>query len=216
LKQLAPWRYFVPAFLIIAGTATLLHARNSIETVPPHLNLSSFPGAIGDWRGSDIPIASDQLAVLGPGDYLMREYQQGKGLPLNLFLAYYPSQRSGDTIHSPQNCLPGSGWTPLKSRRIQIQQLARTPATVNRYIVANGSGQMLVLYWYQAHGRVTASEYWAKIFLVGDAIKLNRTDGALVRVAIPFDTPDDEKIAGDQALAFAAQISPLLDSFIPR
>ena len=216
MKQLAQWRHFVPAFLILAATAVLLQARNAIETIPPHTNLSSFPVIIAGWTSTDVPISSDQLAVLGPGDYLMRDYRQGRGLPVNLFVAYYPSQRSGDTIHSPQNCLPGSGWTPLKSRRIQIQQFGRTPATVNRYIVANRTEQMLVLYWYQAHGRITPSEYWAKVFLVQGAIKLNRTDGALVRIVIPFDSANGEAIAEERGLEFARQILPLLDSYIPR
>jgi len=216
LNRLVPWRHFVPAFLIVAATAVLLHARNLIETIPPHRTLSSFPTAIAHWTGEDIPISSEQLAVLGPGDYLMRNYHQGSGFPLNLFLAYYPSQRSGDTIHSPQNCLPGSGWTPLRSERIQIPRLARTSATVNRYIVTNRSEQMLVLYWYQAHGRIVSSEYWTKIFLVKDAIQLNRTDGALVRIAIPFESPSGDKYAEEQALAFAEQILPLLDSYIPH
>jgi EpsI family protein len=211
-----PWRHFLPAFFLIAAAAAFLHARNSIETLPLHRNLRLFPTEIADWAGEDIAIPSDQLAVLGHGDYLMRDYHQGSGLPLNLFLAYYPSQRSGDAIHSPQNCLPGSGWTPLKSGRIQIQQISGTPATVNRYVVGKGSERMLVLYWYQAHGRIIPSEYWAKIFLVKDAVQLNRTDGALVRIMVPLDSPNGETQGEAEALAFAQRILPFLDSYIPR
>ena len=31
---------------------------------------------------------------------------------INLYIAYFPTQKAGDTIHSPNHCLPGAGWVP--------------------------------------------------------------------------------------------------------
>jgi EpsI family protein len=135
--------------------------------------------------------------------------------PVNLFIAFFPSQRSGDTLHSPRNCLPGSGWTPVESARLAVQLHNDSAILINRYVVAKGTDRVLVLYWYQAHGRVTASEYWAKVFLVADSLRLNRTDGALIRVVTSITQEGNVEIAQARALEFIQQILPL-DSYIPR
>jgi EpsI family protein len=210
------WRRFVPVVLLLAATAALLHARGAIETVPPHVELASFPAEIDRWRGTDVPMSSDTLAVLGPGQFLVRDYRRSAGEPyVNLYVAYFPSQKTGDTIHSPQNCLPGAGWTPLQAGHISLQRSDGTTITVNRFIISKGVVRQLVLYWYQAHDRVTPSEYWAKIYLVTDAIRMNRTDGALVRVVTPIANGDVDS-AQARALDFTHRVLPLLDSYIPR
>src|ERR1700723_2384768 len=170
MKQLGVLRFVVAAGLI-ALTAILLEARGRTELVPSRLPLSSFPAQLGDWRGQDIPLDKETLDVLGAGDFLVRNYRaQDPRLPeVDLFLAYFPSQRTGDTIHSPKNCLPGAGWTPLESGRLQIQNVDGSSMSVNRYVVGKGPSRALVLYWYQAHGRITASEDWAKIRRARDA-----------------------------------------------
>jgi EpsI family protein len=217
MRAFTPWRRFVPVALLLAAAAALLEARNMQEAVPSSLNLAAFPAAIGGWQGRDLPITPGEFAVLGPGQFLVRDYRRSAvEPPVNLYVAYFPSQRSGDTIHSPQNCLPGAGWAPVESGHFSLQRPDGPAISVNRYIIAKGLDRDLVLYWYQAHGRVTPSEYWAKIYLVADAIRMNRTDGALVRIVTPIAGGTDESVAQARALAFAAQALPLLDSYIPR
>jgi EpsI family protein len=216
MKPFAPWRNFWPIILLMSATAGLLQGRAEHEKEPRRLDFSSFPTRIGGWVGTDIGLLPEELAVLGKGDFLVREYTRGTELPMNLFLAYYPSQRSGDTIHSPRNCLPGAGWTPLKAGKILIPSSKGSSMTVNRYIVGKGSERMLVLYWYQGQGRVTPSEYWAKIFLVTDSMRLNRTDGALIRVLTSYGAEGDELMAEARAIEFTQKIIPMLDAHIPR
>ena len=217
MRRLVSSRRFVPVAILLAATAALLEARSLTETVPPHRNLIAFPVSVDAWRGTDVPLTQRELAVLGPGEFLVRDYQRlPEELPVNLYIAYFPSQRSADSIHSPRNCLPGSGWTPLESDRFELKREGRESLVMNRYIVAKGLNRELVFYWYQAHARVTPSEYWAKIYLVTDAIRMNRTDGALVRVVTPIESQDDESVAHARALAFTQQILPLLDSYISR
>jgi EpsI family protein len=86
---------------------------------------------------------------------------------------------------------------------------------INLYILRKGLDEQLVLYWYQAHGRIVASEYWGKFYLVYDALRLNRTDAALVRISLPVDH-GDEAGTKDRALAFAKQITGEVDQVIPR
>jgi len=209
---------FVLAALVIAGAAIFLQAHTRAEVFPPRLSLSAFPLQMGAWSaGGDVAIAKDVLDVLGPGDFLLRVYQNGeRPQPANLFIAYFPTQRTGDTIHSPKNCLPGAGWTPIESSRITLTVPGHAPFRANRYIIAKGDARQLVLYWYWAHDRGVASEYWAKLYLVADSIRMNRSDGALVRITTPIVAGETADDAAKRVLPFAASVVPLLENYIPR
>jgi exosortase D (VPLPA-CTERM-specific) len=203
---------------LIALTAILLQARSRTEIIPSRLPLSSFPVQLGNWSGRDIPLDQDTLEVLGPGDFLLRGYRDPDGdLPyVDLFLAYFPSQRTGDTIHSPKHCLPGAGWIPEENDRVTLSLPGHSPFPANRYVISKAGAHKLVLYWYWAHDRGVASEYWAKFYLVKDAIRMNRSDGALVRITtdvLPSESPD---AAEQRLLPFASTVFPLLDDYIPR
>jgi EpsI family protein len=160
----------------------------------------------------------DVLAILGPGDFLLRVYRdpQTHQPPVNLFIAYFPSQRTGDTIHSPQHCLPGAGWAPVENRRMDLSMPGHAPFPVNRYLIAKGDSKQVVLYWYWAHDRGVASEYWAKFYLVADSIHMHRSDGALVRIITPLLPGETADAATERLLPFANQVTPLLDGYIPR
>jgi len=211
------WLRFSALALLLAGTAALLQARNQAEVLPPHSDLPNFPMRVGDWAGVDAPLSPGILRALGPGEFLSRVYQRSANDPyVSLFIAFFPSQRQGDTIHSPRNCLPGSGWTPIEAGRIPLSVAGPRTIEVNRYVIAKGMDRDMVLYWYQAHGRVTPSEYWAKIFLVTDAVRENRSDGAMIRVITPIMDGENEISAQDRALQFTSQLVPSLSSYIPQ
>lgn len=209
------WLRFFLVAIPMVETLALVRARGSADLIPAHRTLHSFPVTIGDWQGRDLPINAETLETLGPGEFLFRDYRDVSGrTQVSLFIAYFASQRAGDTIHSPKNCLPGAGWEPLESTHIWIE--GQRKHAVNRYVLANGPNRALVLYWYQAHGRVTPSEYSAKFYLVADSFRINRSDGALIRIIINLG--DEEGIdAGEKtAVHFAEAIIPLLDDYIPR
>jgi EpsI family protein len=101
---------------------------------------------------------------------------------------------------------------------IQVQTGVGEPSLeirVNRYIIEKGMDRQLVLYWYQSHGRVIASEYAAKFFLVRDAMQLNRTDAALVRVIAPFNSANGEAAAESLTTSFVKALFPRLGQYIP-
>jgi EpsI family protein len=209
---------FVLAAALIAVTAILLQARGRIEVIPHHLPLSSFPAQLGNWDSTDIALDKQTLEVLGAGDFLERVYQGSSGnLPaIDLFLAYFPSQRTGDTIHSPQHCLPGAGWNPEENSRVMLSLSGHGPFPVNRYVISKAGARKLVLYWYWAHDRGVASEYWAKFYLVKDAIRMNRSDGALVRITTDMFPGETADAAQQRLLPFTSYVVPLLDDYIPR
>jgi EpsI family protein len=202
---------------LLAGTAILLFARGNSDLIPASAPLSQMPRTIDGWWGSDLQIDQETLDVLGAGDFLSRVYiHGGHEPPIGLFIGYFPTQRTGVTIHSPKNCLPGSGWTFESSQYVDLKDADGKAHRVGEYIIADGESRQFVIYWYQAHGRSIANEYLAKIYLVADAIRLNRTDGALIRVITPIGANEDMSVARARAETFTAQLAPMLPRFIPN
>ena len=137
------------------------------------------------------------------------------GRAVGLYVGYYGSQQQGDSIHSPLNCLPGSGWEPVSKGALTVTAGGR-PITVNRYVIRKGVDRVLVLYWYQSHGRVVADEYASRAYMVWDAMRTHRTDAALVRVIVPIiegEAPEQE--AEREGVSFVQSMFPLLENYLP-
>src|SRR5262249_30998996 len=127
------WLRFLPVLALLAGASVLLHGQGGSGRSPQREEFTSFPTRIGDWTGTDVGIPRDIREVLGEGDFLERIYRRAGEPSIDLFLAYFPSQRTGSTIHSPRNCLPGAGWMPVSQTEIQLTSPATGPINVNRY-----------------------------------------------------------------------------------
>lgn len=204
--------------VLLAACGLFLQFRGRMENVPQGEHLDQLPKELNGWTGTDLAISNDVLEVLGAGHFLSRAYfdKSRSDVPVGLFVAYFPSQRTGETMHSPRNCLPGSGWEFTESRRTQVRVPNVPPISANEYVIAKGAEKQLVLYWYQAHGRGIASEYWAKFYLVADAIRLNRTDGAMIRITTPFFAGEGISEPRRRANEFAADLVPQFSRFIPN
>ena len=214
--SLRPHLRFLSAVTLLALTAGFLHARGTEETTLPRELLSSFPRSLGTRTGIDYTIPKDVLQVLGNGDFLLRLYPDTAGSPdVDLFIAYFASQRAGDTLHSPKNCLPGAGWFPVSSQERRVQAPGMAPFFANEYLIVKDSERKLVLYWYQAHNRAVANEYWAKFYLVADAMRWNRSDGSLIRITTPVASGEKLETARQRLLDFAGQVTPQLGRYIP-
>jgi EpsI family protein len=205
--------------LILAGlfAATAASAAFALrpEQVPARRSLETFPVELGRWRGADEPPFSQAvMATLGVDEYLDRLYDAPDEVPVALYVGYYKSQRQGDSIHSPLNCLPGAGWQPLEKTRVAVgTDAAGREASANRLVIQKGLDRQVVLYWYQSHGRIVASEYVSKAYMIFDAVRYNRSDAALVRVISPITASErDDTGAGQRVLAFAQAILPRLDA----
>jgi EpsI family protein len=202
--------------LLLAGTALLLQIRGNRDLIPASEPLTQVPNTILGYTGRDVPIDQETLDILGVGDILSRIYTRaGQAQPVGLLLAYYPTQRTGVTMHSPKHCLPGSGWVFESSRYVDLNDKNGKPHQVGEYVISNGDSRQFVIYWFQEQGRSIASEYLARVYLVSEAMRQNRTDGALVRVITPIGPGDDTSTARARAEAFTAQLAPILPRFIP-
>lgn len=220
---------FWTVVLLLAVTALILHSRGDTDRVVNSEPLKLMPETIGSWTGQDLPIADDVLAILGKGDFLNRVYtssqpiniSQGStpvdsNLPIGLFIGYFPTQRTGQTIHSPQNCLPGAGWTFDSRRYVTLKDINGKSYKVGEYLISNGETRQFVIYWYQAHGRSIPNEYVARAYMVADAIRMNRTDGALVRVITQIAPTETVADARKRVVRFTSLMAPQLPRFIPN
>ena len=182
--------------------------------MPLRQPFDQLPISMDGWQGQNDSLEERIITALGVSDYVNRAYINGRSQRVDLYVGYYQSQRAGETIHSPKNCLPGAGWEPVRAGRLAISMAAGPPIVVNEYLVEKGPAQYLVLYWYQAHGRVIASEYSGKAWLVYDAITRNRTDEALVRVLTSTKNGEDQARA--RVVQFVQALYPRLSTFIPN
>ena len=217
-----PKRVVILLICLVLAAVAVARADRS-ERIPLRSSFAAFPYAVGNWTGyAQPPFTPRELEVLGLDDYLTRLYvDPASKVGMGLYIGYWQSQKQGSTIHSPQNCLPGAGWEPVAQGTLSFPDPRHAGAPdlqANRFIVQKGPDRMLVVYWFQSHGRIVASEYWSKFYLVTDAMRLNRSDGAIVRLTTAIDGPgaDAEKRADDEARAFAGALVPRLDEFLPN
>ena len=210
------------ALLALQAVALLSYSRP--ESLPPAKPLADFPIQVSDWqRKADGVMDPETAAVLQADDTLTREYLLPGQAMASLFVASFRSQRSGKTPHSPKNCLPGSGWVQQESTTEHIDVGGGKSIEVNRYVVGKGEARSLVYYWYQSRDRAVADEYKAKGYVVLDAIKLNRTDTALVRVVMGTPTGGSAtqnaemlKQADLYTKDFIIKVYPHLRDFLPQ
>jgi EpsI family protein len=197
--------------------ATLFYGFSRAEKVPSHQALANFSLANPDWKMSqELEIDKESLAVLNADDIMSRAYvNQNTGQMATLFVAYFSTQRTGKAPHSPKNCLPGSGWAASQSGTVAIRIPGEAePIRVNEYIVSRGDNESVVLYWYQSHDRIVASEYSAKIYTVLDSIRYDRSDTALVRVVVNVHNGDRSQ-ALQTATSFVKSFFEPLRRYLP-
>jgi len=209
--------------LLLIQAALVYSAFARPEIIPPSRPLEEIPGNFGTWHLVQTGVIEQEiLDVLKADDILNGMYctsrspectKTGEG-SAGLFVAAFRTQRTGKAPHSPKNCLPGSGWVRISSGELPIDVGRGEPISVNRYVVASGSQQSLVLYWYQSRDRVVADEFKAKLWVIRDAIRLNRTDTALVRVVVPIVNRDEAK-AEATATDFVKSFYSTLLEYLP-
>lgn len=213
-----PWSFYLVLPPLAFTAFLVLWLPHREELLPEHPEFIFFPAQIGVWRGRPQPLGADYVDALKFEDYLLSDYVDAAGESVNLYVAYYASQRKGASVHSPKSCLPGGGWQieGFSQREIADPQGQAAPLRVNRALIGMGDERLLVYYWFQQRGRLLTNEYLVKWYLLWDAIGRNRTDGALVRLVAPAPPGSDLAREDARLTAFAAAIRAPLRRFIPE
>ncbi len=197
-------------------TAALIGYLGS-EVQPQHLRapLDHLPRVIEGWQAMapDHRLDERTLELLKPQNYILRNYRKG-GRDIALFVAYFGLQQEGQIIHSPRNCLPGGGWEIVSRRKLTVPGAGGTGWRVNHLILQSELDRLSVLYWYQGRGRIESNEYWERLSLVTDAIRMRRNDGALLRLTAVVPRHGNHAVL-DEELKLAAVLIPAMERLLP-
>lgn len=199
------WLNWMPGAVLALGCVVTLAVDHQQRT-PLLRTLDSIPMALGGREGQPATVRPEEVAAAGVSNYLRRVFP-APAAQFEIYVGYYEHQTQGRSIHSPKNCLPGSGWEALQQRTTDVPG-ASGSYTVNRYLLQNKEQRALVFYWYQGRGRVAASEYRVKWELLRDAATRGRTEEALVRIVVFLDPQTTEEAAEDLARRVAADLIP--------
>jgi len=208
-------RYILTIIILLAAAAANYYFSKPDISLP-RKSLAEFPKELGDWAVvSEHKIEGRSMEILQVDDYITRDYRNSKGEVIGLYIGYFKSQREGKGIHSPRQCLPGAGWVPVNTTVYQMAAPGYNPETVpvNKFIMGKGLDRQLYLFWYHGRGRIYASEYWNKIYLIWDGLTKKRTDGALIRVNNPVIGNTEDALRTQSE--FIKLFFPLLKEYIP-
>lgn len=208
-------------FLIFAAVLGLgIYVNNQIGgsgIEVPRQRLEDFPRVLGEWKMAGAHALDDRtMDILKVDDYIMRDYTDGAGRRLSLYIGYFQIQRPGKAIHSPRQCLPGAGWSVVSSDLVDIELPARpaSPVRVRKMLMSKGSERRCYLFWYHGRGRVHADEFMNKMYLIWDGLKKQRTDGALIRLS--GNAAPDEESSLEMQREFIRILYPHLSKYIPE
>jgi len=209
---------FVAGTVVLAIFATgVLLMPERTEAVPRRESFFTFPNQVDTWTGRRSVMEQVYLDALKLDDYVMADYLRGDGELVNFYVAWYDSQRSGNSTHSPRSCLPAGGWRMTQFSQVDVPevQVGGRPLRANRVQIELGNRKQLVYYWFQQRGRVITNEYLVKWYLFVDSLTRQRTDGALVRLVTPLAIGESAESADRRLVEFASKVAPRLERHIP-
>jgi exosortase D (VPLPA-CTERM-specific) len=217
VNRAAPAPFIASAVVVTVFAAGVLVMPERVEAVQPRESFFAFPNQIETWTGRRSVMEQVYLDALKLDDYIMADYVRGGREAVNFYVAWYDSQRAGQSAHSPRSCLPGGGWRMTQISQIDVPQVqvGGHALRANRVQIELGNRKQLVYYWFQQRGRVITNEYLVKWYLFVDSLTKRRTDGALVRLVTPLAIGESAESADQRLAEFASKVAPRLERYIP-
>jgi len=209
------WSRTLIITVLMALTFVIHLYADTAENTPLVKPFSAFPTRIGDWSGRESRFDPKVYDILGVDDSFLADYTSSEGRQINVYIGYYQSQREGDLIHSPKNCMPGAGWKIIRTttERVALGNGDQNMDVI-KMVLQKGPHKQAMYYWFHSRGRIIASEYAQKIYMVIDSITRQRTDEAFVRLIAPI-APGAEDQAFNDLSAFTRLLMPLLGQHLP-
>jgi EpsI family protein len=207
------YKYYI-VIALLAVTIFFSQIRSDGELIPITRTLERFPEQIADWRGESYRFSQAVYDNLGVDDSIAINYKNDNGDEVSMYVGYYESQKQGEIIHSPKNCMLGSGWQPIEISEINISVGMRLIPVI-KMIVEKHSHKMVSLYWYQSGNRAVASEYIQKLYFIHDSLRYNRTNSAFLKFSSPVKGDDYEGTI-QKLESFINKVVPVLDDFLPN
>jgi len=212
MQIIKPWRFYV-LYLILGLAAVYVHSRSE-AAIPANKPLELFPQKVGQWfMVGQARFDKQVLEKLKPTDYLSRRYQDQEGHQLSLYIGYHNGSLESGPIHSPKQCLPGSGWTRLTDEVREVQ-VSGKPFHYVSAIYQKEMQKQLFLYWFQVRSDILTNEYELKLAIVKNSILANRHDSAFIRLSLLMNQDEETAIKiGEQ---FIREFSPAIKASLPK
>jgi len=211
-----PYHSLVAILLLLIPLA-VFQGMEFRENIPINRPLRDLPLTVGEWTGVPSVMDSRTLAVLNLSDYTILDYRDGHGKEVNVYVAYNESQQKGKSTHSPDSCLPGSGWIFRESGTLDMKAIggADPSMRVKRAYMEKDGVKQIGYYWFPQRGRNLTNMFQLKAYAFWDALTRRRTDGALVRLITPVYEPEKPEDAEARLQGFVQQIVPILNEYLP-
>jgi exosortase D (VPLPA-CTERM-specific) len=214
LARLTPAVGGASALMGVMALAGML-APERLDAAPSRPDFTRVSMSEGEWLGKRDRLDGVYLDALKLDDYLLADFNADGQLPVNLYVAYYASQRKGESVHSPRSCIPGGGWRIHDVSPREITLPNGGTLSVNRVLIGRGDVKQVVYYWFDQRGRVLTNEYLVKWYIFWDSLVRNRTDGAMLRLTSPVLAGQTEADADRALEEFARTLVPALRPYIP-
>jgi EpsI family protein len=200
------------AVAALMALAAVYMATHSDKPTPLAKPLAEFPVQVGDWKMiQDSRFDPETLRILKPTDYMAKRYRRDDGAVADLYVGYHDGASKAGPLHSPRNCLPGSGWYEVSSEPSTVQLPSRTLDTITA-VYQNAGGTELFVYWFEVGGKAITNEYALKIQEVLHSIRSGRRAASFIRISVPM--PGDKAEASVLALDFLKTVQPVLEKFL--
>lgn len=213
-----PSRALAACAVLTLSSAFLWQAFPTIRTVePPRAELTSFPAQIADWQSQGQRFLSPDVArVLKAQDYALATYVKPGAVEVEVFAAWFKDQTISGA-HSPEICLPNSGWefAAFTRRDIGAELGFEKPFPINRAVIQQGEDRLLVYYYFVQNGRQVAWDFGSKLWLFWDSFVHGRKDGGLVRLVTPIARGETEEAADLRLQDMARELDSRLPRFFP-
>lgn len=210
-----PTAYLTALGLIVLVMIVVPMLPKQAGVIPERQQLSSFPLALGDWKGRFDPMEQQFIDALNFDDYLMANYFGPERQPVNFYVGWYATQNKDKVPHSPRGCIPAGGWQIVSMERATVDLREGLTLPVNSAIIQKGRDRQLVYYWFEQRGRMLTNEFAVKWYIFQDSITQGRTDGALIRLVTPLPEGADMSEAHRRLSDFTRRVQPELERFVP-
>lgn len=206
---------FVAIAILLASGLFVHFGTTNVLRVPDRQDLENLPLEFAGWRNEPQDVSKATIDVIGADDHLITNLLSPKNEVFNLYIAYLNAQRHGHSWHSPRQCIPGGGWEITSHEIIPTTTDDGKTYHYNRIVIENRGARQLLYYWYDQRGRKVADEYVMKTLLVADAVRIRRTDGAMIRIMTPVVDAEPIEDADKRLLGFMKELEPKLPKYIP-
>lgn len=205
----------VGLLVLVAAWGFVRYRAMTPDVLPEARPLASFPLSFPGWQGRSVPMESQFIEALDFTDYVQIDFESADGRTVDFYVAWYQSQRKGESIHSPETCLRGGGWDFVHSGAVHIEIPGFGPVRVNRAVLEQAGRRMVSYFWFSARGRMLTNGVELKFATMWDALTMRRTDGALVRLITPLQPGEEEAAAEARLQEFLGQAMPMLADILP-